>query len=80
LNGETHVLASEGFQRISRLNDSKAFGIALDEILVLVMLQERLPFLAAVFTPASVLLPRCLGMRQREAKNGYGKVVHIFCP
>jgi len=56
----THVLASEGLQRIARLNNSKTFGITLNDILVLVVLQKRFPLLAAVFAPASVLCPRCL--------------------
>lgn len=36
--GATHILASEGLQRIARLDNSKTFGVALDDILVLVVL------------------------------------------
>ena len=36
--GGTHILASEGLKRVARLDNSKTFGVALDDILVLVML------------------------------------------
>jgi hypothetical protein len=46
--GESHILAFEGFCWVARLDHCKAFGIASDDIVVLVVLQERLPLLAAV--------------------------------
>jgi hypothetical protein len=64
--GEPHVLASEGFCWVARLNDCKTFGIASNDIVVLVVLQERLPLLAAVIAPASVLCPGCLDLCQCE--------------
>jgi hypothetical protein len=67
--GESHILASEGFCWVARLDHCKAFGIASDDIVVLVVLQERLPLLAAVFAPASVLRPGCLDMCQWKPGN-----------
>jgi hypothetical protein len=68
-SGEPHVLASEGFRWIARLNDCETFGIASNDIVVLVVLQERLPLLAAVFAPASVLRPGCLDLCQCETSE-----------
>jgi hypothetical protein len=65
----THILASECLCRVARLDDCKAFGVTLDDIVVLVMLEERLPLLAAVFTQASVLGPRSLDSHQYASIN-----------
>jgi len=34
----THVLASEGLERVARLDSSKTFRVALNDILILVVL------------------------------------------
>jgi hypothetical protein len=60
--GEPHIFAFEGFCWVARLDDCKTFGIASNDIVVFVVLQERLPLLAAIFAPASVLRPGRLDM------------------